>query len=254
MHIVVPCKQVPDLAEELEINAEGTALDTTFMRYRLNEFDEHAVEQAVLLKEQHGGTVTVIALDRGDPDEALFTAIAKGADRAVKLGGDWEGAGSAAAAAVLAAAITDLKPDLVLTGVQAIDDLDGQMAPLLAQHLNLPWLSVVTGVSVSGGAVIARKEYAGGLLVEMEMDMPAVLGIQAAAQPPRYAAVSKVRQVMKTAKIETTDVALPAAAAPALRPQYKPEGGGRAQMLEGSAEEQAGKILQIMADRGLVRR
>ena len=85
MDIVVPIKFVPDLVEEMEIGESGKALDRTFMRLIPSEQDDHALEQALLLKERHGGTVTAVALDTGDVDETLFTAIAKGADRVIKI-------------------------------------------------------------------------------------------------------------------------------------------------------------------------
>ena len=87
MDIVVIVKMVTDLVEDLEVNAGGTDLDRSVVKLRINEFDEHALEQALLLKNQHGARVTVVALDSGEVDETLFTCLAKGADRAVKVMG-----------------------------------------------------------------------------------------------------------------------------------------------------------------------
>ena len=129
MDIVVPIKMVPDLVEELEIDAEGRDLDRSFLKLRLSEWDEQAVEEALLLKDKHGARVTVIALDLGDVDETLFTCLAKGADRAIKLtGGETAQGSSRATADVLAKALKGIPHDLILTGVQAVDDRDGQVA------------------------------------------------------------------------------------------------------------------------------
>ena len=85
MNIIVPIKQVPNLTDELEINSEGNDLDHDALQYVLNEFDEHAIEEAVLAKEAAGGAVTVIGVDTtGELDGALHTALAKGADKAAK--------------------------------------------------------------------------------------------------------------------------------------------------------------------------
>jgi electron transfer flavoprotein beta subunit len=84
MNLVVPIKMVPDLVEELVIDASGARLDPDALRLRLNEFDDHAIEQAILLKEKGAGTVTVVAPDIEGVDDALFTAAAKGADRLIK--------------------------------------------------------------------------------------------------------------------------------------------------------------------------
>lgn len=253
MHIVVLIKQVPDLAEGLEINAGGTGLDPDWLAYRMNEFDEHALEQALLLKEQHGGSVTAVAPDRGSPDESLFTCLAKGADRAVRVAGDLAaGMANRDLARLLAPVLQDLRPDLVLTGVQAVDDLDGQIGPFLAAEMGLPWVSVVTGVELAGAAAVVHKEYAGGVVAELEVDLPAVLGIQAAAQPPRYAAISKVRQAMKTARLEEMDAA--AGGAPvAVRRMYVPQSGARAEMIPGDAGAVAARLIEILAQRGILR-
>lgn len=256
MEIVVVVKMVPDLVEELEIDAEGRDLDRSFLKLRLNEFDEHAVEEALQLKEKHDATVTVIALEAEEVDEALFTCLAKGADRAIKGRGAFEpGLSSHAAAAALASVIRRLPHDLILTGVQAADDRDGQVGILLAEALGIPHVSVVSGVEQAGDkTVTAHQEYAGGVMAEFEVDLPCVLGIQAARQAPRYAPVGKVRQVMKTAKLE--EIPAPGDAATAgstVVRMAKPEAGGRAEILEGSPEEIADRLLAIFKDRGLVK-
>jgi len=202
--------------------------------------------------------VTVLALDTGEVDETLFTCLAKGADRAIKITGQFQdGVSSHAAAAVLARVLGSIPHDLILTGVQAADDRDGQVGILLASILGLPHVSVVSGVEPAAGgkAVTARQEYSGGIMAELEVDLPAVLGIQAAREAPRYAPVSKVRQVMKTQKLE--EVAAPAVevgAGSTVSRLAKPETGGRAEILEGSPEEVADRLVAILAERGFAKR
>lgn len=256
MEIIVPMKMVPDLVEELEVNADGTDLDRSVVRLRINEFDEHALEQALLLKDRHGARVTILALDTGDVDEALFVGLAKGADRAVKITGDFAGGVSShAMAAVLAEVIRGMPCDLVLAGVQAADDRDGQVPVLLGAMLGRPHVSVVTAVEPAGEAtVVVRQEYAGGLVAEFEVDLPAVLGIQAAGQAPRYAPVSKVRQLMKTARLEeVTAPAVDADAGSTVTRLAKPDVASRAEMIEGSPEEIAERLHALFAERGLLR-
>jgi electron transfer flavoprotein beta subunit len=255
MNIVVPVKMVPDLVEELEIDADGRDLDRAMLRLRINEFDEHAVEEALQLKEQHGASVTVIALDTGEVDETLFTCLAKGADRAIKVPGDFAGISSHGAAALLAEAIRSLPHDLILTGVQAADDRDGQVGILLAERLGVPHVSVVSGVEPVGGTMVTvRQEYAGGVMAELEVDLPCVLGIQAARQAPRYAPVGKIRQTMKTARLDEMPVAgeIPGSGS-TVRRLAKPESARRAEMLEGSPETVADRLVAILRDKGLVR-
>ena len=253
MDVVVVVKMVPDLVEELEIDAGGRDLDRSLLRLRPNEFDEHAVEEALQLKGKHGGRVTVIALHTGDVDEALYTCLAKGADRALKIAGDFAGASSHAAAAVLANAIRALPHDLILTGVQAPDDRDGQVGILLAEALGLPHVSVVSGVEPAGDRLVTvRQEYAGGVMAELEIDLPCVLGIQAAREAPRYAPVSKVRQLMKTAKLDEVAATGEGTAGSTVIRMAKPERGGCAEMVEGSPEEIADRLFAILRGKGFI--
>ena len=257
MNIIVAVKQVPDLVEELEINEEGTGLDPDVLSFVLNEFDDHALEEALLLKEEAGATVTVVGVDTtGELDQALYTAIAKGADKAVKIVGDFdegERMPTQVMARLLADAIRDMDYDLVFAGVQAADDLDGQVAPMLAALLGVPHIGVVTGVQKANGAVTVKKEFWGGITAEYDVDLPAVVGIQAARQSPRYAPVSRVRQAMKEATIEEIEVDdLPDAPQADIRRMYIPEATGRAEMLEGDEGEVAEKIVEILKERGLI--
>jgi electron transfer flavoprotein beta subunit len=255
MDIIVCVRQVPDLVEELELNDEGTDLNRDFLKYVVNEFDDWALEQALLLKEQYGGTVTAIGPDTPEIDNTLFTALAKGADAAKKIEGDFaNGVSSHTAAKLLAEAIRGMPHDLILTGVQSAEDLDGQVGVLLATYLGLPHVSVVTGVELQGKCAMVRKEYAGGMLAEFEVDLPAVLGIQAAKQAPRYAPISRVRSIMKEKKIE----ALAAsdgenASGLQVRRMFKLESGQHAEMIEGDTDTVVERVMGILKERGLVK-
>ena len=254
MKILVPMKQVPDLVEELEIDSNGKRLNRDFLKFKLNEFDEHALEEALLLKEQHGGEVVVVTLDMAEADNLLFTAIAKGADKIFKIPGNCdEGIDCHSAAQMFATAAKSIGFDLILTGVQAADDRDGQVGMLLAAFLGLPHVSVVTGLSLEGASAIVHKEYAGGVMAEFEVVLPAVFGIQAARHTPRYAPVSKVRQAWKTSKIETVDGGtVPASNGSVVNRMFKPESGKRAELIEGSPDDVAGKIVDLLKSRGLL--
>ena len=135
--------------------------------------------------------------------------------------------------------------------MQAHNDLDGSVGPLLAEYLGMPYVGYVSGLTAAGDKVTVRKEYAGGLIAEMEVKLPAVLGIQAAEQPPRYVAYSKIRQVMGTAKIEERAVAdLDLSGGITVSRMFQPEVAERATMIEGSPEEVADKIIGIFKELG----
>ena len=253
MNIVVLVKLVPDLVEELIISESGAALDQTWMRLVINEFDDHAIEQAILLKERWGGLMTVVTLDVEGAEDVLYTAAAKGADQLIKLTGDFEEANNHALARAFAASVQDLLPDLILTGVQAHNDLDGSLGPLVAGFLGLPYIGYVSCATAEDGKVVVHKEYPGGLTAEIEVTCPAVLGIQAAEQPPRYVAVSKVRQAMKTASIEEHPVVdLDASGAPGIDHLFQPEVGERATMIVGDVDEVADQLVIIFKELGLL--
>jgi electron transfer flavoprotein beta subunit len=256
MRIVVLLKQIPDLVEEFEIDGDGTDIDRDFLTFLLNEFDNHALEEALLIKDATGAAVDVVSLDDAEIDQALFTALAKGADRAIKLMGcdseeNW--VDSHTRAAVFAQWLGGETYDLVLTGVQAADDLDGQLAPLLGATLGLPHVSVVVGVDVSDGTARVSQEFAGGVVAELDVTLPAVIGVQAARAEPRYAAISKIRQAQQEGSLDEVDIDPPEAGGGlTVRRMYPPEQTDRAEMLSGSDEEIADRIIDLIRERGLL--
>lgn len=232
MKLVVLMKRLPDLVEDLEVDDSGKALDTEFLKFTLNEFDDHALEEALLLKEATGGELTVVAVDGEEVDKMLFTALAKGADTALKITGVGEITSTTQLARVFMQALTGRSHDLILTGVQAADDRDSQLAPTVAALLDAPCIEVVTGVEPEDGKVVVHKEYAGGVLAEFEVEPPAVLGIQAARQTPRYAPVSKVRQIQQESTIETVAGGGAEAGGFEVVQMTPPETGAGAEMLD----------------------
>lgn len=260
MNIVVFLKMVPDVVEELEISSDEKSLDTEWLRMIISEPCEHALEQAILMKEAYGGRVTAIALEAPEVDDVLYTALAKGADRAIKLPGDWSGISSPLEAQIYSTLVSEgivgiTDETLILTGSQAIDDLTGELGAYLAGMLDLPYIGVVTGVTVDTTSKQATvfKEFSGGLKGEFGVPLPAVLGIQAAEKPPRYVPVAKIRAMMKSIQYETRQVSPPAVSARfTAKKMFKREVTGRAEMLKGSPEEISNRIADILADRGLL--
>ncbi len=206
------------------------------------------MEQAIILKEREGGEVTILGPSMDDIDGVFFTAAAKGSDRQIKLMGDFNvEVNNHALARACASAMSGLQPNIVLTGVQAHNDLDGALGPLLAEYLDMPYVGYVSGVQVEGNTCTVRKEYPGGLIGELQVNLPAVLGIQAAETPPRYVAVSKVRQAMKTVTLE--DQASPdldPIGGPSVERLFQPESGERAEMIDGEIDSIAERLVEIL--------
>lgn len=246
MNIAVPIKLVPDVVEKLEINDDGNDLERNFVSYRINEFCDHALEEALQLKEAHGGTVTVLALDRDETDRALYTAIAKGADKAIRITGVDEAANSHTAARAMCEVLADLDYDLIMTGVQAADDLDGQVGVLMAGTLGIPHVSAVSDISIDGDTITLHKEYAGGVMAKFTVTPKVVLGVQSARQSPRYAPVSRVRQIAMQSKFDEVESDAKNIDRVAVRRMYLPEKGEGAEMLTGSVDEIAVRIVALL--------
>jgi electron transfer flavoprotein beta subunit len=272
VRIVVPIKAVPDLVEEIELTEDGAGIDREYLTFVLNEWDGQALEEALLLKDADGAEVVAVGLaDDPDIDQLLYTALAKGADEAVKLvaatplGPPGPGGTSSADRAALMAAYLAVQPaDLVITGVQAADDVDGQLPSRLAALLDLPHVSVVVAVEAGpaqggpngdgGASVTVRQEFAGGRCHELEVQLPAVIGVQSARQAPRYAPITRIRQAMNAGGL--SELVVPARAAGnalVVRRLHRPGTTGGAEMMTGSAREVAGQIVGLLRARGLVK-
>ena len=115
----------------------------------------------------------------------------------------------------------------------------------------MPYVGYVSSVSVAGSTCTVRKEYPGGLIAEMEVELPAVLGIQAAENPPRYVAVSKVRQAMKTISIDEHPAPdLDTSGGPTVDRMFQPQVGERAEMIEGDVDQVASRLIELLQDSG----
>lgn len=243
---------MPKAGDELELDPSGTDIDREYVDMTITDFDDQALEEAVLIKEATGATVTAVGLKTDGIEEALRVAYARGADRVVVVdAGDLNPYDSSTAAHAFAEAFRQLAPDLVLVGVQTPSDVFGQTAPVLAVDLGWPQANVVVGVSVEDGSARVTQEYAGGRLAVLGLSLPAVVGVQSASSPPRYVSMMRLRQAMSEASLDTLAVSVAPTGAPAeLVSLDRPEARERATMFEGDADEIAAQILGVLRERG----
>jgi electron transfer flavoprotein beta subunit len=254
MHVAVVLRLVPDIAEELDIAVDGRDIDREWIGMKLNEFDDHALEQAVLLKEQVGASVTAVALDGEGTDKLLQSAIARGVERIVKCEHQLPPLPAAATvASVLAPVLRGIGADVVLTGVQTPEDVCGQLAAALGARLGWPHVSAVAGVQSHPEGCAVRQEHSGGYATRVLLRTPCVLGIQAASQPPRYVSGSRLRQAMGV----KADIigGEPGQAGPVaiVRTLAKPEASGGAAIWEGDAGDVAAQFVAVLRERGLLK-
>jgi len=183
--IVVCCKAVPGVVSEAKIAPDGKAVLYHGEFLAMNECDESALEEAIALKRAHGGEVTVLTMGPITTLDTLYMALAKGADRAIRI--DAQTHDPQSASAVLAAALRKLEYDLVLTGAQSRDTPSGQVGITVAERLGIPFAYAVVEVQVAdGNAVEVRKEMGGGRYARVELSLPALLCVQTGIQPLTY--------------------------------------------------------------------
>src|ERR1700730_6372412 len=254
MDIIVALKQVPDVGSGIAINDEGTDLARNRLGFVATPFAEWALEEALLLKDMTDGWVTVVSLDDPGIDHALYRALALGADHAVNLvgtGAAW--IDSHRRAGIMASWIREQLYDLILSGVQAPDDRDGQLPALLAAGLGHPFASVVVAVEATETGVIATQEFGGGRIGQLELALPAVLGIQVSLRDPRYVSDMRIRLASMGGGIEDVPVDVPPAGSGlTVRRVFTPEASRRAEMLPASPDEAADAILGLLRERGLI--
>jgi electron transfer flavoprotein beta subunit len=252
MKIAVLMRAVPDPVEELEIDDED--LDRDYLGFVLNEFDDHALEEALLLKEEMGGTVTAFAIGSADEvEQMLHTAIAKGADEAMMIGEDIDPLDAHTQAAALAETLGPVEYDLVLSGVQASDELEGQVTMLVAASLGYPHMSVVVSVKPDGDGLKVTKEYWGGITADYRVSFPAVLGIQTAREAPRYVAVARIKQAQDSGALESVDMPDQGSKGRVhITAMRLPDTGDGAEMIEGDEEAAAAKVFEILSSAGVV--
>ncbi|MFZ5584917.1 MAG: electron transfer flavoprotein subunit beta/FixA family protein [Thermodesulfobacteriota bacterium] len=259
MDILVLVKQVPETAEaDLEINAEGTDLEREDLVFTINEWDNYAVEEAVRLKEAHGGRVTVLTIGDEEAGDVLRRGLAMGCDEAVHLSDEaFAGSDPAGLARAAAAAVMGRTFDLILTGVQSADQGQGQTGALLAQLLDLPFASMVIGLKIKDGRLKAVRELEANTQEEVELPLPAVVSVQSGINQPRYVSIMGIRKVRSIA-IDQRDagglglagMVGAAASAVAARSLAPPQAGAGAEMLTGSLEAVCQKAAGILREKG----
>ncbi len=259
MEILVCAKRVPDTSEnELELNSAGNDIERDDLVYAINEWDNYAVEEALQIVAKTGGSVTVATVGGEDDEEILRRELAMGASRGVLISDEtFTGSDARGIAAILKAFVQKGNYDLILTGVQA-DDGGAAVGGMLAAMLDYPYASLVNAIEV----VDARKlkitrEIEGGNKEISEIDLPCVLSIQTGINEPRYVGMRGIRQV---ASVEIpvygaaelgVAVEVGEQAARVRRVDYfVPVLGKGAQMLEGSNEELAEKVVELVKAKG----
>lgn len=198
MNIIVCVKRVPMTQEvDLEIDGHQKDVKKDALAYVVNDWDNYAIEEAILLKEKFGGTVTAVTIGSEDDEEVLRRALAMGADKAVRIDpGDFVLDGFIISR-ILAATMKDMEFDLILTGVQADDDNFGMVGIMAAEYLGVAHAAVVTAVEPEGSEATIKVELEGGMDGVSKIRLPALLSIQTGINEPRYVSIMGIRKAGK---------------------------------------------------------
>jgi electron transfer flavoprotein beta subunit len=260
VEILVCARRVPDTSEnEIQLNSAGNDIERDDLVYSINEPDNYAVEEALQIVAKSGGNVTVATVGTDEDEEILRREMAMGANHGVLLSDDaFNGSDGKGIATVLKGFVQKNKFDLVLTGVQA-EDGGAQVGGMLAAMLDYPFASLVNSIEVlDGNQLKISREIEGGNREMSEIDLPCVLSIQTGINEPRYVGMRGIRQVasLEIPTYGASDLGVDAAAVGEAAANVKrddyfvPVLGKGAEILQGSNEEIADKLIELLKAKG----
>ena len=247
MNIVVCVKQVPAKDAPLRLPESGGWIREADIGFEMNEPDSYALEEALRLKEKHGGEVVAVSMGPERVKQTIKEALAKGADRGVHVADEkFFELDPLAAARSLAAALKQQKFDLVLTGLQSDDHGFGQTGVLLAEVLGLPHATIIMSLEVQDGRMKLKRELEAGWFQWMECPLPAVLTIQSGINKVRYATLKGIMAAKKKEIATITRESLGVDAAPTQKIEriYVPQKTKQTEMLSGPPKEAAAKLIE----------
>lgn len=247
MKIIVAIKQVPERDAQIRIDSAGKWIEEADLQWALNESDAYALEEALQLREKHGGEVVVASAGPERVGATIREALAKGADRAIHIDSNDLGQRDALGVAqLLAAAIKPESADLVLTGLQSDDLGYGQTGVILAELLGLPHASLILHVEKNGEAITVKRELEEGWFQNVDLPLPAALTIQSGGNRLRYATLMGIKRARTREVRRVTPAELGAEASPVvvLERISIPQKQKTTQILPGSPKEAAATLVE----------
>lgn len=258
MKLLVCIKQVPDMESHFKVNAGGDWFSDADLAYRMNEYDEYAVEQAVQLREQLGDSAELTVLSIG-PDRVVETikkALAMGCDRGAHIQDPdvfrkdpWQ------VASIIAEYARDKKYDLIFTGMQSQDRGSAQVGVTVAELLGYASATTLVNFEYADGTVKGKRELEGGIKSVVRMGLPALVTCQLGLNVPRYPTLPNIMKAKKK-EIEAVSVGSvlnqePMSTSDKFYPPVK-KGGGV--VLEGDVADLADKLIAILKEKTTVLR
>jgi electron transfer flavoprotein beta subunit len=249
MKLLVCIKQVPDMESKFKIDSDGLWYDRSDLAWRMNEYDEYGVEQAVRVKEQSGGDLTVLCIGPDRVKETMKKALAMGCDRGVHLVDDHvHRRDPLAIAHHIADFARDMGFDLIFCGMQSQDRGSGQVGPMVAELLGMTAVTTVVDFVLDGRIVTVKRELEGGVKMVVRTALPALVTCQLGLNTPRYPTLPNI---MKAKKKELLTIPVATTVAPAIETMRMglPEKKGGGLFLEGDAGEIAERLIKILREK-----
>ena len=213
-------RRVPDTATRIRIASDGKSIDTSDAEFVINPYEEYALEQAVQLKEKHGGEVTVVTLGPEKTTQVIMKALALGADKAIHLKSDKVPDDPGSIAKALANELKGVELDILFFGKKGVDDDNQQVGQMVAELLEIPCITQVVKLDVSDGKGVAHREVEGGSIT-VETTLPAAFTAEKDLTVPRYASLRELVAARKK-PIMVKDIQLPPSSLEIVSVQYPP--------------------------------
>ncbi|MGA8026093.1 MAG: electron transfer flavoprotein subunit beta/FixA family protein [Bryobacteraceae bacterium] len=247
MKIIVSVKQVPARDSALRINGQGKWLDESDLGFEMNEPDAYALEEALQLKEKLGGEVVVLCLGPERVGQTIREALAKGADRAIHVAVEEQGAPDALVTGqLLASALKAESPDIVLTGLQSDDLGYGQTGVVIAELLGFAHATIVMEVEPQGNLVRVKRELEDGWFQNVLLPLPVVLTVQSGIKKLRYATLMGIKKA-KSKEVKTipaSQLGIDLTPATVIERVYSPERNKQTQILSGEPQQVARQLVE----------
>src|SRR5688572_1874225 len=245
--IVVAIKQVPARDSQLRVDDTGRWILESDLNFEINEPDAYALEEGLQLKEKNGGEVIALCLGPARASSTIREALAKGADRAIHI--EEENVATLdtlGIARLLAKAIGEEKPDLILTGLQSDDLGYGQTGVVMAELLGWAHSTIIMEVELKDQSIRVKRELEGGWFQHIEMPLPAVLTIQSGISKLRYASLMGIKKAKtkEVKRLTLEDLQIHAVSQTNVERVYLPQKSKQTQLFEGPAKEVAAKLVE----------
>jgi electron transfer flavoprotein beta subunit len=247
MKIIVSIKQVPVRDSQLRVDSNGRWIQENDLSFEINEPDAYALEEALQLKEKHGGEVIALCAGPARATQTIREALAKGADRAIHIEEEnLSSLDTLSLAKMLAKAAEAEKADLILTGLQSDDLGYGQTGVVLAELLGLPHGTIIMQVEKQDGTIRVKRELEDGWFQHVQMPLPAVLTIQSGINKLRYATLMGIKKAKnkEIKKLMPGELGVAASPTATIEKVYLPQRSKQTQMLNGTAREAAAKLVE----------